>query len=365
MSSGEHSSPSLTRSGTLRRFLLCAGAVASGLGACGGGSSGRGSSGSGGAAGAAGAGGTGGSAPTFSWSVASPSPIARFEANGVVVGGELWVMGGFTSSSLEVTRRVHIYDPAADSWRPGPDLPEAETHIAAVTVGSDVIVAGGFSGRFYGAPSPTTASTWRWRAATADWAPGPTLPSAGAGFSWALLGTTLHLAGGLAADGVTDADVHYVWDVAGAAGWTTAAALPNARNHGGGAASGGLFYALGGRHGWNEVSGAVADVHAFDPASGEWRVRAPLPSARSEIGASTFALGDGRIIVVGGSLPYVIPSDEVFAYDPVGDSWSTLPPLPEKRKGAVAQPVGRRIVVTTGSPTSVDPTSTTFVGCCL
>jgi N-acetylneuraminic acid mutarotase len=311
-------------------------------------------------------GGVGGaSAPRFSWTTATPSPIARFEANGVVVAGAVWVMGGFTSSSLEVTRRVDIYDPAADSWRPGPDLPGAETHIAVVTSGGDVIVAGGFSGRFEGGPSATTAAVWRWRAATGAWTAAPALPSAGAGFSWALVGTTLHLAGGLAADGLTDADVHQVWDLAGAPEWTAAAPLPTGRNHGGGASSGNLFYALAGRHGWNEISGDVADVDAFDPAEGTWRACAPIPSARSEIGASTSTLADGRILVVGGSLPYIMPSDEVFLYDPVSDAWSTLPPLPEKRKGAVALPVGDRIVVTTGSPTSTDPTDTTFVGCCL
>jgi hypothetical protein len=34
-------------------------------------------------------------ADSFSWTVASPSPVARFEAHGAVVDDELWVMGGF------------------------------------------------------------------------------------------------------------------------------------------------------------------------------------------------------------------------------------------------------------------------------
>jgi hypothetical protein len=76
-------------------------------------------------------------------------------------------------------------------------------------------------------------------------------------------------------------------------------------------------------------------------------------------------LGDGRILVVGGSLPGVIPSADVLVYDPANDAWSSLPPLPEPRKGAVAAQIGREIVVTTGSPTSIDPSATTFIGCCL
>ena len=80
---------------------------------------------------------------------------------------------------------------------------------------------------------------------------------------------------------------HDVWELAGAPTWTTAAPLPDARNHGGGAATGGLFYAIAGRHGWNESSGDVADVDALDPASGSWTSRAAIPTARSEIPGAT------------------------------------------------------------------------------
>jgi len=302
----------------------------------------------------------------FTWSEVSPCPLARFEANGVVVENELWVMGGFTGSDLAVTRRIDIYDPATDSWRLGPDLPGAETHMAVVAIGDDIIVAGGFTGGFPGgARSPTTDAVFRWDTATSAWIPGPALPDAGAGFAWALMGTELRLAGGLFADGNNDSPYHYVWDTAGAATWETAPDLLNPRNHGGGAAAGGLFYAIAGRHRWDENGGNVTDVEAFDPANGTWTNRAPIPVGRSEIGASTSTLSDGRILVIGGSLNGVMPSDDVFVYSPAADEWSTLPPLPEKRKGAVARQIGKRIVVTTGSPTSIDPIATTFIGCCL
>jgi hypothetical protein len=306
-------------------------------------------------------------AADLAWTEAAPCPLARFEANGVVVGDELWVLGGFVSAALEVTRRVDIYQPATDTWRAGPDLPGAETHIAAVTVGAgDIVVAGGLTGNFVpNTRAPPTAEVWRWSAAGGQWSAGPALPAAGAAFSWALLGTELHLAGSLGADGNTDTGAHLVWDLAGAAAWASAAPLPLARNHGGGAAAAGLFYAIAGRHDWNEISGDVADVDAFDAASGAWAARAPIPGARSEIGASTSVLADGRILVVGGSLPGITPSADVLAYDPATDVWWAFPPLPAPRKGAVARQIGQRLVVTTGSPTSVDPTDTTFIGCCL
>jgi hypothetical protein len=305
------------------------------------------------------AGGPGGGA--FAWTEAAPCPLARFEANGTVVDGALWVMGGFTSASLAVTSQVHIYDPSADSWRAGPPLPGAQTHIGVVAVGRDLIVVGGFRDSLVS----TVAEVWRWSAADATWSAGPALPSTEAAFSWALVGTELHIAGGLASDGQTDTGMHAVWDITGPGPWIAAAPLPNPRNHGGGATSGGLFFAIAGRHEWDENAGDDPEVDVFDPAGGSWSARAPIPTARSEIAASTSVMPDGRILVVGGSIAGVHPSADVLIYDPAADAWSQLPALPEPRKGAVAARVGDRIVVTTGSPTSTDPAATTWVGCCL
>lgn len=305
-------------------------------------------------------------APVVTWAMAAPCPLARFEANGVVVGDELWVLGGFVSSALDVTNRVDIYNPATDTWRVGPPLPGAQTHIAAVTVAdTDVVIAGGFDGAFGATRSPVTAKVWRWESAVGQWSAGPSLPTAGAAYAWALLGSELHLAGGLGPDGNTDTDVHFLWDVAGDPSWRSAVALPNARNHGAGAAVGGLFYVIAGRHDWDEQAGDVSDVDAFDVTTGAWSPRAPIPGARSEIAAGTTTLSDGRILVVGGSLPGIAPSANVLVYDPAADAWATLTPLPQPRKGTVARQIGGRIIVTTGSPTSVDPSNTTFIGCCL
>src|SRR5262245_17286602 len=125
----------------------------------------------------------------FTWTPAAPCPVARFEATGVVLGDEGWVMGGFTAATLAVTRRSDIYAPATDTWRTGPDLPGAETHMAAVTVGSDIIVAGGFSGSFEGGRPPPTEAVSRWNAGSSEWSYEASLPTRGAAFHWALLGT--------------------------------------------------------------------------------------------------------------------------------------------------------------------------------
>jgi len=301
--------------------------------------------------------------PSFTWSEAAPCPVPRFEAMAAAVGGEVWVMGGFLSSALDVTTRIDIYDPSTDSWRLGPELPGAQTHAGVVNVGDDIVLAGGFVGNVL--DRVTTAGVWRWNAGDASFGAGPDLPTARAGVAMALVGNEIHAAGGLAEDGNTDSGAHVVWDLASAGAWTSAPPLANPRNHGGGAAAGGLFYAIAGRHGWDEIRGDDPELDAFDPTTASWQVRAPMPLERSEIGAATLVTSDGRLLVIGGSIPGKLPSADVLVYDPKADVWSSLPSLPEPRKGVAAARVGSKVIVTTGSPTSTDPSATTYVGCCL
>ena len=191
------------------------------------------------------------------------------------------------------------------------------------------------------------------------------MPAAGAGFAWALRGETLHFAGGLAADGLYDAAVHYAWDVAGGADWTRRRRSPPAETTAAGpppAASSMPWPAA--TTGTSAPATSPTWTRSTRP-TGLWTPRAPIPSARSKIGASTVALADGRILVVGGSLPDIVPSDDVFLYDPVADAWSSLPPLPEKRKGAVAAAGGVAHRRHDRLAHLGRPTPTTFVGCCL
>jgi N-acetylneuraminic acid mutarotase len=230
-------------------------------------------------------------------------------------------------------------------------------------VGDDFLLVGGFQGNVLN--RTTTAGVWRWSVADAAWSSGPDLPTPRAAVFAALIETQLHAAGGLAPDGNTDSAEHLVWDLTGATVWTALAPLADPRNHGGGAASGGSFFAVSGRHGWDEVAGDDPALDAYNPATDSWSSRAAIPVARSEIGSATVTMSDGRLLIVGGSITGKLPSDDVLVYDPPKDLWSTLPSLPVPLKGVVAARIGAKVIVTTGSPTSTDPTDKTYVGCCL
>ena len=66
----------------------------------------------------------------------------------VFSGGEFLVMGGETASGAGATSdgvysRVDIYDPAANSWRRGPEMPTARHGIFPLSFASRIYVAGG------------------------------------------------------------------------------------------------------------------------------------------------------------------------------------------------------------------------------
>ena len=296
--------------------------------------------------------------PEFSWRQGAPCPIARFEAMGAAVRGEVVVLGGFFTAQLAVTSSVQVYDPVGDRWRDAAPLPSAQTHVGVARSGDDLALAGGF----IGPPQRTTAEVWLRRTSDGSFVPLAPLPRPRAALALVQLPDGLHAVGGLALDGVSDTAEHVLL---AANAWIERAPLPNPRNHLGAAALGSLLYIVGGRHGWDEAAGDQSSLDEYDPALDLWRPRAPFPQPASEIAASTLSTTGGRMVVVGGSVAGARPTAAVFLYDPRTDAWTRLPDLPEPRKGAVAVSIGEEIIVTTGSPTGVDPSASTWRGCCV
>lgn len=60
--------------------------------------------------------------PDEGWSLGAPLPEVRDHLGVAVRDDEIWVLGGRDRLD-ELTARVDVYDPEADEWRDGPDLP--------------------------------------------------------------------------------------------------------------------------------------------------------------------------------------------------------------------------------------------------
>ena len=81
------------------------------------------------------------------WTNASPLPVPRNQFSTVVLGTEIYVIGGqFHHDSMQLDQpRVDIYDTATDSWSRGPTLPKGHSHAEAGTFvhGGRVYMVGG------------------------------------------------------------------------------------------------------------------------------------------------------------------------------------------------------------------------------
>lgn len=297
----------------------------------------------------------------FTWRALAPCPLARFEAMGAAVGGQLYVMGGFVSADLDVTTRADRYDPATDRWTPLASLPDIQTHAGVSRHGDGLLLVGGFRGW----PGTAVATSYRYDPATDSYSPLPDLTRPRAALALTIVDGQAHAMGGLAADGDSDTDAHEVLDLSRVeAGWGAAPVLSRGRNHLGAATVAERIYVVGGRLRWDENTGNRPWLSIFDPMTATWTEGAPLPIGRSEIAAATFAVGS-LLVVVGGSVNPATPSRDVSVYDPATNIWTALPPLPIPLKGAVADMIEGTIYVTTGSPTGTAPGDATFAGCCL
>lgn len=295
------------------------------------------------------------------WEKMADAPVALLESAGAVVDGRIYVFGGIERTSrfgLKGGTAVYVYDPGTDSWTQNADMPTGVTHVVAAVDGYEVWFAGGWlgsrSGGFDG-----TREVWVYDTRSDLWRRGPPLPRAIASGALVRHDRWLHFFGGfLGEDGERMSGKHWVLDLDGATTWKPRAPIPEPRGHISAVTLNDRIYAIGGMHGHHVDARDLTWVHAYDPAGDTWTELAPLPSRRSHNEASTF-VHNGRIYVLGGKnysdhpffrergLPYM------NAYDPGTDTWSDLPGLPRGLLGPVAAVIDDYLYLTTGSLISV------------
>jgi N-acetylneuraminic acid mutarotase len=261
----------------------------------------------------------------------------------VAVDGKIYVLGGF-DENLGVLATVQVFDVAACTWSMGPPLPRAVHHANAAVVDGTIWILGAMESLSF----TPRGYVWSWTPAIdAAWTEHPAMPAGlerGAAVT-GVIGGRVYLAGGLRSGAV--AQLHGfdpqtgTWD-------TTLPPLPTPIDHGCGGVVGGSLYVIGGRSGQiGAISGAV---HAYTPG-GSWDARAALPTPRG--GTACGVVGD-RIVVVGGEGNTGVASGvfpDVEAYTPALNSWAALAPMPVPRHGMGAAAWAGSLYVPGGATT--------------
>jgi N-acetylneuraminic acid mutarotase len=116
--------------------------------------------------------------------------------------------------------------------------------------------------------------------------------------------------------------------------WVVKAPAPTKRTEVAAAAARGKIYVVGGfQPGLPFITSAVEE---YDPATDAWRERAPLPGGLHHAGIGVV---NDRIYVIGGFehsfLTIWSPLTSVYEYDPAADRWTARKPMPTPR-GALA-----------------------------
>lgn len=295
-------------------------------------------------------------ATTSAWEALPEMPGARAEVATVLVGDEIYVIGGVFADYLPgvsaTEGRVDVYDISSQTWRAGPSLPLGLNHVAAVAIGPRIYAIGGYYGSTVFEP---VSLTWvlDMSIAGATWEPWVPLPTPRGAHAAATDGRTIWVFGGIGAPGPVslgvpeaphERTVLRIDTTAEIPVWEPIGLFPDVRDHLAGVYAEGKVYAVGGRDLLPWLYTGRVDV--LDVATGAWTQAASMPTPRGGFGA---ALVGDRIVAIGGEGRTTV-FDDVEALNITTGAWETLPPLPAGRHGVGVVAHEGAVYVEAGGP---------------
>lgn len=230
------------------------------------------------------------------------------------------------------------------SWSARSPMPLALSEVGAAAVAGKIYVVGGLA--LSGEPS---AALQIYDPFLDQWTLGPPLPLEGGvdHANVATAGGKLYVLGGLAIIQGQATGRTFEFDPATGA-WTERQPMPTARGASGVAELGGKIYVAGGQRG----AATGNEFAVFDPASNTWSVLPSMPTARNHLTAQ--ALG-GKFYAIGGRVTALLGTVEM--YDPESRTWASRAPMLTARSGIASGTLRGRIQVL-GGETSTQPGGT-------
>lgn len=209
------------------------------------------------------------------WSGAADigTPLSIIDA--AVIGGVIYVPGGYTGSSFSLTTLT--YDIAADLWGTTADVPVANAAYVAVTDGTDLYRIGGGSPADFEIPFN---GFYKYTVAGKQWTQLADLP---VGRKWPMAGVIdgkIYIAGGQ--DDFGDSLTMNVYDIAGETWETTKAVLPDTWWGGAGVVVDDSLWVFGGIKGGK----AACDAYYYDPVSDTWNEAPSMNDCRFRLGGA-------------------------------------------------------------------------------
>lgn len=242
------------------------------------------------------------------WVALPACPHGASRPAGAVVDGRFYVIGGEPRDGY-----VQEYDPGTGLWDDTNALmPTFVSNICTAVIGTDIYIPSGYDGVSYLATVQvyhTTTDTWEVVATDP-------VPVGLSGAACTAHGDKIYLFGGSASG--TYVDTTYVYDPAAAAGsrWSSGAAAPVAGAYGDAISAGGyVFYA-----GMRNATTDLASVYRYDPVADSWTT---MPSLTTPRGAARMWTYEGKLAVGGGGWSSYLNSVEEYDLSTgTGGTWT-------------------------------------------
>lgn len=262
----------------------------------------------------------GNSNATLVWDMPAPMPSSTgaFAAVGNS-NGKIYVFSG--SSDTYSVQALDVFDPIANSWATGPNVPTARHSPGVAAMGGKVYVIGGYTSTPLGYQSISTAEAFD--PSTNTWSELPPMPTARLGLSLVAGGDgKLYAIGGTTVVGSeTSTTVVEAYDPATQT-WESRAPFPapppiDSFSQLAALGSDGRIYLL---LSINTPTGRASQLDAYDPTLNQWTTIDNAANAPTS--TSWFALVSGS----GGNI-YAF-GETAAVYNPLANAWTSIPPPP-------------------------------------
>jgi N-acetylneuraminic acid mutarotase len=192
------------------------------------------------------------------WSFGPSAPRERCHAASVALGGRMYVLGGWNTSSTIHYVEIDVFDPVSNTWSTPATLRAARGAFGAAALGGELfILGGGVSPSFL--PSNSVEA---YNPATNTWRSVAPMLAARSVFAVAVLNGRLYAIGGLGADNTTHLNTVESYDPTSNT-WRAEPPMTTARAYLSAGVLNGVLYAVGG----SNNAGVLATNEAFTPAT--------------------------------------------------------------------------------------------------
>lgn len=245
------------------------------------------------------------------WEQRADPPFTKDHGIGFSLDGNGYVLtGGADGLVFSATKAFYKYDPNTDSWQTLPDYPGPSRGYGIGDVWDGKLYFG------FGQASNGSLmdDLWTWDPATNVFTELPSCPCAGRVHpAFVAVDDKVYVGTGGAAGNLDD---WWVYDIT-AQTWAQRTNIPEARHHPYQFALDGEIYV---------GNGHVTSWYKFTPGTNAWTAVAPLGVRVA--GAQFSYNGKGYALSGADNDHDVFPTGEFWEYDPVGDTWTALPPHP-------------------------------------